>query len=93
MTPGPNVRFSSSVTFNKALLSSPTTSVATGNTLIAPITVASITTLRSAAAAVWVEAVLLDRFTSTLAPLTARGVFHSYKRFRDHMRDPRTDFA
>jgi hypothetical protein len=42
---GANVPFSSSVTFNNVLLSSPATSVTTGSTLAAPITVASITGL------------------------------------------------
>ena len=43
---GPNIPFSSSVTFNNGvLLSNPSTSVATGTTLTAPITVADITGL------------------------------------------------
>ncbi|HEY7353595.1 MAG TPA: carboxypeptidase regulatory-like domain-containing protein [Terriglobales bacterium] len=42
---GANVPFSSSVTFNNVFLSSPTTSVATGSTLTAPITVGSVTGL------------------------------------------------
>ncbi len=42
---GANVPFSSSVTFNQVLTSSPTTSVTTGNTLTAPITVSSLTGL------------------------------------------------
>jgi Carboxypeptidase regulatory-like domain/TonB-dependent Receptor Plug Domain len=40
---GPNVPFSSSVTFNNVSLSNPKTSLLTGGTLSAPITVASIT--------------------------------------------------
>ncbi|MGH9501262.1 MAG: carboxypeptidase regulatory-like domain-containing protein [Terriglobales bacterium] len=45
---GPNIPFSSSVTFNNGvLLSNPSTSVQTGNTLTAPITVADITGLNS----------------------------------------------
>jgi hypothetical protein len=42
---GPNVPFSSSVTFNNVALSNPNTSLITGGTLTAPITVASITGL------------------------------------------------
>jgi hypothetical protein len=42
---GPNVPFSSSVTFNNVALSNPKTSLLTGQTLAAPITVASITGL------------------------------------------------
>ena len=42
---GPNVPFSSSVTFNNVALSNPNTSLLTGQTLTAPITVASITGL------------------------------------------------
>ncbi len=45
---GPNVPFSSSVTFNNGvLLGSPTTSLQSGNTLVAPITVPDITGLNS----------------------------------------------
>ncbi len=44
---GPNIPFSSSVTFNNVLLSNPNTSVQSGNTLSAPITVADITGLNS----------------------------------------------
>jgi hypothetical protein len=40
---GPNVPFSASVTFNNVLLSNPKSSLITGQTLAAPITVASIT--------------------------------------------------
>lgn len=40
---GPNIPFSSSVTFNNVSLSNPNTSLLTGQTLTAPITVASIT--------------------------------------------------
>jgi hypothetical protein len=42
---GPNIPFSSSVTFNNVSLSNPNTSLLTGQTLTAPITVASITGL------------------------------------------------
>ncbi|HZU27483.1 MAG TPA: carboxypeptidase regulatory-like domain-containing protein [Bryobacteraceae bacterium] len=42
---GPNIPFSSSVTFNNVALSNPNTSLITGGTLSAPITVASITGL------------------------------------------------
>jgi hypothetical protein len=42
---GPNVPFSSSVTFNNVSLSNPATSLVTGGTLTAPITVGSITGL------------------------------------------------
>jgi len=45
---GPNIPFSSAVTFNNGiLLANPSTSVSTGNTLTAPITVADITGLDS----------------------------------------------
>ncbi|MCU1294114.1 MAG: hypothetical protein JWP08_2964, partial [Bryobacterales bacterium] len=42
---GPNIPFSSSVTFNNVSLSNPNASILTGSTLAAPITVASITGL------------------------------------------------
>ncbi len=44
---GPNVPFSTNVTFNNVTLVNPSTSLASGNTLVAPITVASITGLDS----------------------------------------------
>ena len=42
---GPNIPFSSSVTFNNVSLSNPNTSLSTGQTITAPVTVASITGL------------------------------------------------
>ncbi len=42
---GPNIPFSTSVTFTNVSLSNPSTSVISGNTVVAPITVASITGL------------------------------------------------